>query len=62
MKKLFIVGLLLFSIYRLSAQEISLEKGWKFSTGDSAIWASPTPAAPAFTAYICGQKIYIVGC
>jgi len=25
-----------------AAQGISLEKGWKFSTGDSAQWASPT--------------------
>jgi len=27
---------------RVSAQQVSLEKGWKFSMGDSAQWASPT--------------------
>ena len=27
--------------FKASAQEISLDKGWKFTTGDSAQWASP---------------------
>jgi alpha-galactosidase len=43
MKKLFILTFLAAALMsRVSAQGISLEKGWKFSTGDSTQWASPT--------------------
>ena len=43
MKKLFLIFFLFFALFNaLKAQEVSLEKGWKFSTGDSSTWASPT--------------------
>ncbi|MDB5008569.1 MAG: putative Ig protein [Mucilaginibacter sp.] len=41
MKKILILTSLAVALFlRASAQEISLDKGWKFSTGDSSQWAS----------------------
>src|ERR1700761_4370640 len=43
MKKLLMLTCLAAGLYfKAAAQEISLEKGWKFSTGDSEQWASPS--------------------
>lgn len=43
MKKQLMLALASFAIaFSASAQGVSLENGWKFSTGDSAQWASPT--------------------
>jgi alpha-galactosidase len=42
MRKIFILTFLAAAfVLRAAAQEISLGKGWKFSTGDSVQWASP---------------------
>src|ERR1700704_3321610 len=42
MKKIFILTFLAATLYlAVAAQGISLEKGWKFTTGDSIQWASP---------------------
>jgi alpha-galactosidase len=41
MKKLFILSLLAASFAIASAQDIPLNKGWKFSTGDSPEWSDP---------------------
>ncbi|WP_259070071.1 putative Ig domain-containing protein [Mucilaginibacter sp. X4EP1] len=42
MNKLFILTCLAAALcFKAVAQEISIDKGWKFSTGDSAQWASP---------------------
>ena len=43
MKKIFLLICLASTLYiKASAQEVSLTTGWKFSTGDSSQWASPT--------------------
>jgi len=42
MKKIFTLTFLAATLYLgVAAQGISLEKGWKFTTGDSSQWASP---------------------
>lgn len=42
MTKLFILTSLAAALsFKAAAQEISIDKGWKFNTGDSAQWASP---------------------
>ena len=42
MKKIIMLTCLAAALcFRASAQEISIDKGWKFNTGDSAKWASP---------------------
>jgi len=43
MRKLFLLTCLVTAlIFRGTAQEISINKGWKFAIGDSTQWASPT--------------------
>jgi alpha-galactosidase len=43
MKKIFMLIFLTAVLFlKAAAQEISIDKGWKFSTGDSSQWASPT--------------------
>ena len=43
MKKIFTALLLLGGTYLgASAQDVQLNKGWKFAVGDSAQWSSPT--------------------
>ncbi|WP_428329964.1 putative Ig domain-containing protein [Mucilaginibacter sp.] len=43
MKKILILTSFAAALFcRASAQEITINKGWKFSTGDSTQWASPT--------------------
>jgi alpha-galactosidase len=42
MKKVFMLICLVAALYlRAAAQEIAIDKGWKFSTGDNEKWASP---------------------
>jgi alpha-galactosidase len=42
MKKLFMLAFLAVALFlKAAAQEILIDKGWKFTTGDSAQWASP---------------------
>ena len=42
MRKLFLLTFLTAALFcRASAQEISIDKGWKFAIGDSTQWASP---------------------
>lgn len=42
MKKIFVLTFLAAALFfRAAAQEISIDKGWKFAIGDSAQWASP---------------------
>lgn len=41
MKKLFLLTCLIVSVLGVSAQGISLVKGWKFKIGDSTAWSSP---------------------
>jgi alpha-galactosidase len=42
MKKIFMLISLAAALFtKAAAQEISLQKGWKFTTGDDAAWASP---------------------
>ena len=42
MKKVFmLISLVVVLLLKAAAQEISLEKGWKFSTGDNEKWALP---------------------
>jgi hypothetical protein len=39
MQKLFVIFLLFFSV-SLSAQDVSINSGWKFKTGDSTLYAA----------------------
>jgi len=36
---------------KAAAQEVPINKGWKFKTGDSSQWASPTYYEPKLETY-----------